>query len=203
MLEISVGSIYIFSISKAHHLCQVVVWNGQEARVYEWSDEMGDSKPQQTAKFPTKARAIALRDETIFRASNNLVELCNLQGIVRQKITFSEGEGSPTHLDVNGDYLAVATDTGLIKIFQVTRREPKQLGSPGHFHLWAQAQNLLPSNKTPGGLVKTRHLPDGASSGHAIRSIRCNADGTRVSILADHVRQRDLQTQKRLIILPS
>ena len=62
--------------------------------------------------------------QTIFRASNNLVELCNLQGIVRQKITFSEGEGSPTHLDVNGDYLAVATDTGLIKIFQVTRREP-------------------------------------------------------------------------------
>lgn len=169
------------------------MWNGQEARVYEWSDEMGDSKPQQTAKFPTKARAIALRDETIFRASSNLVELCNLQGIVRQKITFSEGEGSPTHLDVNGDYLAVATDTGLIKIFQVTRREPKQLGSPGHFHLWAQAQNLLPPNTAgetgrSGGLTKTRHLPDGASRGHAIRSIRCNADGTRVSILADHAR---------------
>ena len=60
-------------------------------------------------------------------------------------MTFSEGEGSPTHLDVNGQFLAVATDTGLIKLFKVTCREPKQLGSPGHFNLWAHAQNLVPS----------------------------------------------------------
>jgi intraflagellar transport protein 140 len=159
---------------------------------------MGDAKPIETARFPTTARAIALRDETIFRASNNLVELCNLQGIVRQKITFSEGEGSPTHLDVNGDYLAVATDTGLIKIFQVTRREPKQLGSPGHFHLWAQAQNFLPSNTDesvhPPGSSKGRSTEESAR-GHAIRSIRCNADGTRVSILADHVRSSEVDNE--------
>ena len=113
--------------------------------MFEWSYDMGDNKPLPIAKFSSTARAMALRDETIYRASNNVVELCNLNGIVRQKMTFSEGEGSPTHLDVNGQFLAVATDTGLIKLFKVTRREPKQLGSPGHFNLWAHAQNLVPS----------------------------------------------------------
>ena len=113
--------------------------------MFEWSYDMGDNKPLPIAKFSSTARAMALRDETIYRASNNVVELCNLNCIVRQKMTFSEGEGSPTHLDVNGQFLAVATDTGLIKLFKVTRREPKQLGSPGHFNLWAHAQNLVPS----------------------------------------------------------
>ena len=180
------------------------MWSGQEARVYEWSHEMGDEKPIEISKFPTTARAIALRDETIFRASNNLVELCNLQGVVRQKITFSEGEGSPTHLDVNGDFLAVATDTGLIKIFQVTRREPKQLGSPGQFHLWAEAQNFISSSTTDEGMRSNNsskagnaNSVEGSVRGHAIRSIRCNADGTRISILADHV--RDIEMRSNLI----
>jgi intraflagellar transport protein 140 len=112
-------------------------------------------------------------------------------------MTFSEGEGSPTHLDVNGQFLAVATDTGLIKLFKVTRREPKQLGSPGHFNLWAHAQNLVPSIsistesqrihcKTSQGHQATQTQEK--SKGNAIRSIRCNSDGTRVSIIADHVR---------------
>ena len=53
---------------------------------------------------------MALREETIFRAAgSNFVELCNLQGIVKQKIAFSEGEGAPTHLDVNGNFLAVVS----------------------------------------------------------------------------------------------
>lgn len=149
------------------------MWNGHEAHVYEWSSDMYDSQPQLRTTFPSIAPSMVLREDTIFRATKNVIELCNIQGIVRQKITFSEKEGSPTHLDINGDYLAVATDTGLIKIFQVTRREPKQLGSPGHFDLWGRTYDYLES---------------GPLNNHAIRSIRCNADGSRVSILADHVR---------------
>lgn len=176
-----------------------MVWNGQKAQVFEWSFDMGDSKPLPIAIFSSTARAMALRDETIYRASNNVVELCNLNGIVRQKMTFSEGEGSPTHLDVNGQFLAVATDAGLIKLFKVTRREPKQLGSPGHFNLWAHAQNLVPSISISAQskliCCKTSQGHQAAptqetSRGNAIRSIRCNADGTRVSIIADHVRWR-------------
>ena len=63
--------------------------------MFEWSYDMGDNKPLPITKFSSTARAMALRDETIYRASNNVVELCNLNGIVRQKMTFSEGEGSP------------------------------------------------------------------------------------------------------------
>ncbi len=172
---------------------QVLVWNGHEARVYYWPDNMADCEPQQQSKFQSKSQSMALRHETIFRALNNVVELCNLRGIVRQKITFSESEGSPKHLNVNGDYLAVATDTGLIKIFQVTRREPKQLGSPGHFNIWAQARDQLVSGMPPiNDRYTSPRIPnhtEKATNCHVIRTIRCNANGTCVSILADHVRR--------------
>jgi len=157
------------------------VWNGHQAQVYQWLDDMGDNIPIQVAKFSSTAAAMALREETIFRAVNNSVELCNLQGVVRQKISFSKGEGTPTHLDVNGDFLAVATNTGLIKIFQVRRREPKQLGSPGRFHLGVNEQNSIGQVSSRGRSKQTTLAPQ------AIRSICCNADGTRVSIIADHV----------------
>ena len=48
--------------------------------MFEWSYDMGDNKPLPIAKFSSTARAMALRDETIYRASNNVVELCNLNG---------------------------------------------------------------------------------------------------------------------------
>ena len=144
--------------------------------------------PRKCAEFASSARAMALRDETIFRASTNVVELCNFQGVIRQKITFSDGEGAPTHLDINGDYLAVATDIGLLKIFQVTRREPKQLGSPGYFRLWVNSQDRPSTLSEVHGLNRSTSLNPIEISGHAIRSIRCNADGTRISILADYVR---------------
>ena len=165
--------------------------------MFEWSYDMGDNKPLPIAKFSSTARAMALRDETIYRASNNVVELCNLNGIVRQKMTFSEGEGSPTHLDVNGQFLAVATDRRSYQIIQSDRREPKQLGSPGHFNPGHMHRHFVPSIsistesqrihcKTSQGHQATQTQEK--SKGNAIRSIRCNSDGTRVSIIADHVR---------------
>jgi intraflagellar transport protein 140 len=44
------------------------------------------------------------------------VEICNLQGVIRQTIAFTEAEGRPVLLDINGNFMAVSTDTGLIKV---------------------------------------------------------------------------------------
>ena len=44
------------------------------------------------------------------------MEICNLQGVIRQTIAFSETEGRPVLLDINGNYMAVTTDIGIIKV---------------------------------------------------------------------------------------
>ena len=197
---------------------RIVAWNGHEARVYEWPTEsIGD--PKLVSKFPTSAKALALyHNDTLFRASGSYVELCNLHGNVKSKISFSEQEGHPHHLDLNGNYLAVATDKGLVKIFQVDRREPKQFGSPGYFlddddddedddapkedeDLALTVQKVSRKEKkkfmttraptargrVAAGKKKKPTTTATKPTTREIRSIRCNADGTRVSILADRV----------------
>merc|ERR1712232_1486757 len=62
--------------------------------------------------------------------------------------------------------MAVSTSRGMIKLFDVSRVQPKQIGSGTKF---------IQSNS------KNQIIRD-------IRSIKCNANGTRVSILADLVR---------------
>ena len=134
-----------------HHL---LAWSGHEAQVFE----LGALHAEPVASFATTSRAMAMRGETIFRCVGQNVELTNLGGAsVRSRIAFTpaqsaastpgsvalaglgpapashKGEGAPILLDINGPYLAVMTDAGVIRIFQIDRREPKQLGSAGHF----------------------------------------------------------------------
>lgn len=64
-------------------------------------------------------------------------------------------------MDTCHKYLAVCTSKNVLKIFDVSRREPKQLGTSGKFE------------------------NDAGESFGQIKSIRCNSDGTKISIVCD------------------
>ena len=72
-----------------------------------------------------------------------------------------EADGKPTHIDVSGNFMAVATSKGVLKMYKLSGR-PQEVGSPARF--------ALPGSKKLLG---------------AISSIRCNADGSRASVLAE------------------
>ena len=142
-----------------HHM---VVWNGKEAQVYGLGRERGERK--QVSDFQTSARSIALRRDTLFMAEKNRLLITNLHGVQRLSVSFTSTEGMPQLVDLNGNYLAVVTDKGVLKLMDVSRKDPKPLGSSGKF-----VDPL--TNESIG----------------AIRSIRVNADGTRLSILSDRL----------------
>lgn len=123
------------------------------------------------------SKAMAFYGDYIFRACGSEVQQCNLKGRVVRKIPFSEGEGMPTHLDINGSFLAVATAFGLLKVFDLSKRDrsgdnddeeggggggPRQVGSSGKF-----VEKY--TDQSPG----------------AIRSVSVNCNGRMVSILCD------------------
>ena len=83
-----------------------------------------------------------------------------MQGSKTATVSFTDAEGAPLLVDVNSKFLAVSTTTGVIKIFDVSRSTPKQLSA-----------GRVEDPKT------------GVSLGE-IRSLRCNCDGTRVSLLS-------------------
>ncbi|GMI07811.1 hypothetical protein TrVE_jg6403 [Triparma verrucosa] len=142
-----------------HHL---VVWNGKEAQCY--GIENDGTSTTQKSDFPSSARSIALRKDTLFLATDNRLLITNLQGVQRMSVSFTEAEGLPMLLDLNGTFLAVTTDLGVIKLFDVSRKEPKPLGSSGTF--------VDPFSNVSLGVI---------------RSISVNADGTRLAILSDRV----------------
>jgi intraflagellar transport protein 140 len=138
----------------------VVVWNGKKAEVFQHSS----STMQRVSTFPTVSTNMCICGESLYRTGAAQIEVCNLSGNVKDQIAFTEQEGEPVLLDLNGKFLVVGTANGRLKIFDVSRRVPTPIGTGGKFE----------------------ETETGAPIGQ-MRSIRINADGTRVSILSEHV----------------
>eukprot|EP00002_Diphylleia_rotans_P014154 TRINITY_DN2751_c0_g1_i8.p1 TRINITY_DN2751_c0_g1~~TRINITY_DN2751_c0_g1_i8.p1 ORF type:complete len:1267 (-),score=275.99 TRINITY_DN2751_c0_g1_i8:1005-4805(-) len=138
---------------------RIAVWNSKKVEVYE-INESGDVR--QASSFAISQSVIAISQNALFMTTGSgNVDVCNFQGTVKERLPFNEGEGEPFLLDVNGDYLAVATSKGFIRVYSIKHREPRQMGASRQF------------------------LPSGDSSKREIVSIRCNADGSRVSIITN------------------
>ncbi|CAM4723917.1 unnamed protein product [Leuciscus chuanchicus] len=139
----------------------VAVWNGKCITVYEPSGKTLHS----TGSFQCESAALALHDENIYTIEPNRVQIRTPQGTVKQLLVFSEVEGNPTLLSVCGSHLAVGTDTSHVRVFNLTRREAKPLGV---------TKNLC------------ELIPDLG----ALRSVKCNASGSQLSVLVTQVNGR-------------
>jgi hypothetical protein len=108
-----------------------------------------------TSSFERGTNLIGIKGEVLYAIVGPRIECCNLQGTVKNTLVFTDAEGPPATLDINGNFLVVATENGFIKMWDLSRREPRQFG---------------------GG-------PKQFTAGRKIESVRCNSDGMRVSVL--------------------
>ncbi|CAM9516830.1 unnamed protein product, partial [Phaeothamnion confervicola] len=164
----------------------LVVYSGKEAQVFRLRG--ADVGIERSAPFPSTAVAIAVdaaRDQ-MFAAVSAHVAVYNLSGGFKSELSFTEGEGSPILLDINGTSLVVATDRGVLKLFDVSRRGGS---GDGDGSLGGNKDNNAAIGSSGGG----SGLLSGGGSLGAIRSVRVNADGTRVSVLSDKVHGQALR----------
>ena len=76
-----------------------------------------------------------LADECLSIAEGSVVKLCNFSGTQIGAIIYSEAEGVPEYLSLNGKYLATVTSTGCVKVVDVYNPQKTVMsGSVGH--LW-------------------------------------------------------------------
>uniref|UniRef100_A0A673FYT9 Intraflagellar transport protein 140 homolog n=1 Tax=Sinocyclocheilus rhinocerous TaxID=307959 RepID=A0A673FYT9_9TELE len=139
----------------------VAVWNGKYITVYEPSGQTLHS----TGSFQCESPALVVHEENIYTVEPNRVQIRTPQGTVKQLLAFSEAEGNPTQLSVCGSYLAVGTDTCHVRVFDLTRREAKAMGV-------------------------TKNLSELIPDLGALRSVRCNASGSQLSVLIAQVQKR-------------
>lgn len=131
----------------------LICWNGKQVEVREFKG----GQVRVTSSFKSKARACAVIGETVFCAVGNKIELCNFQGIVKSSLIFSDEEGVPLALHIHKAHMAVFTSGGYIKLWEVTRRDPK---------------TVVPSR-----------IFEGAENPGIIKSISVNCSGTKISLL--------------------
>jgi len=157
---------------------QIVLWDGKQVEVYQTSDT---GVPNRSNEFSASAASIGLSQESMFIVDKDdplALKVLNWGGTLKQTISMSESMGIPSHIDICGNFMAVATKGSMVRVFNVGRREAKQQGGLIEFNreeiLWQAIQG--PGENPP---VK-QNAPKGE-----IVSVRTNANGHRVSIIAN------------------
>jgi intraflagellar transport protein 140 len=134
----------------------------------------------------------------------------DVQGTVKKVLPFAESEGQPIGVDVFGDCLAVVTTTSHVKVWDVSRREPKQLLPGRTFDAAAFAGasesansgngnsgngnsgNGASGNGSASNSNGSNAIGSGSGSGSSggvcsIRSVRVNCKGTKLSLLLSRI----------------
>lgn len=160
-----------------------VVWSGKTARIYRVDMQVQRIEALNSTNTSCSVMAIAdathINDEVWFTAEQHAVKISNFSGTIRSTVSFSEAEGTPQFVDVNGGYLAIATSAGVLKIVDVrSPSKPKSQGSVGQFF---GAKPVDFSSKT------REETPAISADCTRIRLISVNSSGTMVAILTEQL----------------
>eukprot|EP00698_Gefionella_okellyi_P002980 TRINITY_DN12813_c0_g1_i1.p1 TRINITY_DN12813_c0_g1~~TRINITY_DN12813_c0_g1_i1.p1 ORF type:complete len:1394 (-),score=371.65 TRINITY_DN12813_c0_g1_i1:33-4172(-) len=132
---------------------RIVLFNGKRVAVYQVNEDAENMALTQVGAFNADGVQLALHLESIYVATAELIKVYNFGGVVKYSITLPDEQGHVVKMDVGGNFLAVVTDTRLIKVWDLSRREAKQ--------------------SCPGRVFDIGE----------VLSIRCNSSGSMVSIL--------------------
>ncbi|KAM5227325.1 intraflagellar transport protein 140 homolog [Ctenodactylus gundi] len=132
----------------------VAVWDGKQVAIFEPSG----ATLRNAGTFLCESPVLALHEESVYTVEPHRVQVRTWQGTVKQLLLFSQNEGNPCFLDICGAFLTVGTDLAHFKSFDLSRREAK---------VHCGCRNLA-------------ELVPGVG---AISSLRCNASGSKISIL--------------------
>jgi intraflagellar transport protein 140 len=165
----------------------VVVLSGKQGQIIKLRGSKTPPDIQQP--FDTLARSCVIDDvrDQMFLAVDTRLEILNLSGGFKSAITCTEGEGCPIYQDINGNYLAIVTDRGVIKLYDVSKKDKDSISSTSSSSSKDTSASVKVLPVRPLGSAGRFIDSDTGLSIGDVRSIKCNADGTRVSLLSDRI----------------
>ena len=101
----------------------VCVWSGKEVAVFGLVK--GGEAIRNAGHFKCEASACALHDGTVFTAEGNKIHARSQQGSSKQMLVVGEEGDAVAHLHCNGHFLAAATHGGVLRLWDLSRREAR------------------------------------------------------------------------------
>ena len=136
-----------------------VCFTSKEVEVHEYEITPDSSQLKQMHSFPSPSSfTCVLHGENIILAQSKMLAVANFSGVVKQSLSFSDAEGEVLGMDMLGDSLVVHTSKNFIKVYDLSRREYKQVGV-------------------------SRKFEDSSGSLGSISSVHINAEGNKIGII--------------------
>jgi len=169
-----------FSLSDRH----VLVWNGKKAEVRELPangvvPNGGDLKL--VSSFATKAQVAVIAGESIYACVGSRIEVLSLTGVFKNALAFTEADGNPTFLAASEGFMACCTNNNVLKLWDISRREPKTIVPGRHFTQPSTAQQQQQAS----GSAATGATDEADLRGLQLRHLSINCGGTKIAILSD------------------
>ena len=137
----------------------MIVWNGHRVLVYDILHDTNRFLNQ--GAFNVECETLVAHEKSIYTLENLKIHIRTFQGTIKQSLTLSDSEGFGLSLDINSSYLVVATSTGCLKMWDLSRREAKSHAHP-------------------------KYLSEHITNFGEVISARVNATASRVSVLVAH-----------------
>ena len=137
----------------------VIVWNGHRVMVYDILHDTNRFLNQ--GAFNVECETLVAHEKNIYTLENLKIHIRTFQGTIKQSLTLSDSEGFGLSLDINSSYLVVATSSGCLKMWDLSRREAKSHAHP-------------------------KYLSEHITNFGEVISARVNATASRVSVLVAH-----------------
>ena len=108
---------------------------------------------------PDKTVTVSIFKESVILCQEHMLTTTNFQGVTKQTFNFAESEGETLGSQLFGNFLVMWTSNNYMRVFDVSRREYKQVGITRKFE----------GSKGPLGDIK---------------SCSINCDGSKIAIVA-------------------
>jgi len=109
----------------------VLLWSGSQLQVFKFDDSGTQrGEPELVSTVDSRARTAAIHRDSLYLCVGDRIEVTNFKGAVKSTMAMMDSEGEPTFVHVashaKGAYLAVGTDKGFVKAWDISRREARQ-----------------------------------------------------------------------------
>ncbi|CAJ0941152.1 unnamed protein product, partial [Mesorhabditis belari] len=112
-------------LAKGIHIAdkQLVVWSDDTVTTYDVQTSLATF---QATSFQCSPQIVALSTQSLYCLENDKINVRTLQGTLKQVISLPEMEGEPMCMDVNGQWMAVGSSNGFVRIYDLRGRDAKQ-----------------------------------------------------------------------------
>eukprot|EP00828_Plagiopyla_frontata_P040807 TRINITY_DN5635_c0_g1_i1.p1 TRINITY_DN5635_c0_g1~~TRINITY_DN5635_c0_g1_i1.p1 ORF type:complete len:383 (-),score=50.68 TRINITY_DN5635_c0_g1_i1:32-1180(-) len=138
----------------------LLIWTGKKIEIHEIISTTDDAQTKITSGFIEKCYQVAMYKDNVILIVDNGMKITNFKGVAKEEIPFLESEGQPKNMNILGNYMAMFTSLNYLKIYDLSRRELKQIG-------------------------QNRRFEDSSGLLGNIKSLAINIDGSKVGIICD------------------